>query len=85
MPSTGFPIVNMAGSNQGASSAYTEAGPPEMMTALKSVRATEKKTIKTNFIIQHEFKMKTIRKFKGIKNLICSPVSLFSNSKGWGL
>lgn len=28
-------MVKMAGSNQGASSAYTEAGPPEMMIALK--------------------------------------------------
>lgn len=28
-------MVKMAGSNQGASSAYTEAGPPEMMIALR--------------------------------------------------
>ena len=28
-------MVKMAGSNQGASSAYTEAGPPEMMMALR--------------------------------------------------
>lgn len=31
-------MVNMAGSNQGASSAYTEAGPPEMMIALAEER-----------------------------------------------
>lgn len=31
-------MVKMAGSNQGASSAYTEAGPPEMMIALRKER-----------------------------------------------
>jgi hypothetical protein len=31
-------MVKMAGSNQGASSAYTEAGPPEMMIALQRWR-----------------------------------------------
>lgn len=34
IPRTGLPIVNIAGSNQGASSAYTELGPPEMIIAL---------------------------------------------------
>lgn len=33
-------MVKMAGSNQGASSAYTEAGPPEMMMALRPRGAT---------------------------------------------
>lgn len=32
-------MVKMAGSNQGASSAYTEAGPPEMMMALREEAA----------------------------------------------
>lgn len=35
-------MVNIAGSNHGASSAYTEAGPPEMMIALE-----KKKNIST--------------------------------------
>lgn len=33
-------MVKMAGSNQGASSAYTEAGPPEMMIALRKGRSS---------------------------------------------
>src|ERR687885_445301 len=33
MPSTGTPASNSAGSTCGASSAYTDAGPPERITA----------------------------------------------------
>ena len=35
LPRTGIPIVKITGSYVGASSAYTELGPPEMITALK--------------------------------------------------
>lgn len=34
-------MVKMAGSNRGASSAYTEAGPPEMMIALRKGRSSQ--------------------------------------------
>jgi hypothetical protein len=38
LPKTGIPIRKMSASYRGASSAYTEFGPPEIMTALQTKR-----------------------------------------------
>lgn len=78
--------MNMAGSNQGASSAYTEAGPPEMMIALKNERRTKQLTkcfMSTFSLVQGNNHVR--RQKKRCQCFLCSPVALLSDSKSWCL
>jgi hypothetical protein len=53
LPKTGIPIRKISASYRGASSAYTEFGPPEIMTALQTEEEYERiYTLNISYISQ---------------------------------
>lgn len=73
-------MVKITGSNQGASSAYTDAGPPEIIIALRSFKKKGKKNI-VRWLKKK--KKKTLGRQVMEKKFV--PVTLFSDNKGRSL